>query len=161
MAALGLVVLRVTLAGVLIAHGSHQLFGVFSRGGLGPGGLSSTAEHFTAMNLEPAVPLAVLAGFIQLVGGVLIAAGWLTRLAALAVIAYLALIVWKDQAQWGFFLNWSVDPARGHGMELSVLIIGALVCLILTGGGELSFDGRRARVRASRASGRARLHGRT
>jgi putative oxidoreductase len=154
------VLLRLTVATLLVAHGAHQLFGAFAGPGIGPGGLSYTAARLALLGLEPAMPLAVLQATIQFIGGALIGAGLLTRWAALAVAGDLGLLIWKQQARWGFFLNWTIDPLRGHGMEYSILLIGALVCLVFTGGGEWSFDGRRTRSAAARAAGRARLRSR-
>ena len=157
MAGIGLVVLRLTLATVFFAHGANQLFGLFGGPGIGPGGLSATAASFSAMGLEPGLVVAVLAGIIQIVGGLLIGVGLLTRWASAALIGYLAIGIWKDQGRWGLFLNWVHDPGRGHGMEYSIVLIGALLCLFLAGGGDYSIDGRRANSAASRASARARL----
>ena len=86
--------------------------------------------------------------------------GLLTRWAALATVLLLTILLWRQQAQWGFYMNWLGDPTRGHGMEFSLALIGALCCMLLTGPGEWSFDGRRAYTVASRAAGRARLRGR-
>jgi putative oxidoreductase len=157
MTALGLLVLRLTVAVALVAHGSHQLLGWLAGPGVGPGGLTATAARFVALGLSPGFPLAVLAGVIQLVSGLLIGLGVLTRWAALAAMTYLALIVWRGNLRWGFFLNWVIDPARGHGVEYAAVLGGALLCLVFAGAGDWSFDGWRARVAASRASGRARL----
>jgi uncharacterized membrane protein YphA (DoxX/SURF4 family) len=54
-------------------------------------------------------------------------------------------------------MYWVIDPSRGHGVEYSLVLVGALVCLAATGAGDFSIDGRSARRAASRASGRARL----
>jgi uncharacterized membrane protein YphA (DoxX/SURF4 family) len=70
---------------------------------------------------------------------------------------YLGILIWKDQMRWGFFANWMLDPERGHGVEISIVLAGALVCLALAGAGDWSIDGWRARAAAARASGRARL----
>lgn len=159
-AALSLVILRVTLAVVLVAHGAHIVFGAFAGDAVGSGGLSQTAAYFDGIGLAPGFLMAVLAGGIQLMGGLLVGAGWLTRWAALGVIGYLALTVWKDHARWGFFLNWVLDPTRGHGLEFSLVLTGALLTLVFAGGGDWSIDGLRAQTAASRAAGRARLRGR-
>lgn len=161
MAALGLVVLRLVLAVILAMHGAHELFGLFAGAGAGPGGLANTAARYASIGLEPGFVVAVLSGSLQLFGGALIAVGLLTRWMSITLIAHFTLIIWKEQARWGFFMNWVLDPTRGHGYELSVILIGALTCLALAGGGELSIDGRRARSAASRASARARLRTRS
>jgi len=160
MTALGLAILRVTLAVVLVAHGAHILFGAFAGSAVGAGGLSQSAAYFDGIGLSPGFLMALLAGGIQFLGGVLVAAGWLTRWAALSVIGYLCLAVWKDHARWGFFINWIRDPTWGHGFEFSFALAGALLCLVFAGAGEWSIDGLRAQTAASRAAGRARLRGR-
>jgi uncharacterized membrane protein YphA (DoxX/SURF4 family) len=69
-------------------------------------------------------------------------------------------MLFRDSARWGFFLNWRLDPTRGHGMEFSLLLIGGLACLCVTGAGRWSIDGVRSRSAAARAAGRARLRAR-
>jgi putative oxidoreductase len=156
--AAGLFVLRMTLAFVLVSHGGHVLFGLASGGGLGPGGLATAAARYDAGGLQPGMLVAVIVGVVQFVSGMLIGLGLLARWASIATMALLLILLWKEQAQWGFYLNWALDPTRGHGMEFSIVITGALACLFLTGPGEWSFDGRRQGRAASRAAGRARLH---
>jgi len=160
MFAAGLLVLRLTLAFVLISHGGHILFGLAEGGGLGAGGLAEATARFGKAGLEPGYLIALIVGVVQFVGGLLIAFGLLSRWATLATILLLLILMWKEQAQWGFYINWIGDPTRGNGMEFTILLIGALVCLWLVGPGEFSFDGRRAYTMASRAAGRARLRGR-
>lgn len=160
MVSAGLLVLRLVLAAVLIAHGGHVLFGLGAGGGLGPGGLDQAAARFTTAGLQPGFVIAVIAGIVQFAAGLLIGLGLLMRWATVASAALLGLIMWKEQAMWGWFLNWTGDPTRGHGMEWSLMMIGALACLTLTGAGDWSFDGSRSRQAAARAAGRARLRGR-
>jgi putative oxidoreductase len=157
MAALGLVIVRLTLAVVLFAHGAHTLFGAFAGPGIGPGGIDTAVAHFTALGLEPAFLLAVLAGLAQLLGGVLIGIGWFARWAAGANFIAMAVGIWKEHAQWGLFLNWTSDPGRGHGFEYSIVMSAILLLLVLAGAGDFSIDGWRARGHAARAAGRARL----
>lgn len=153
----GLFVLRMTLASVLISHGAHGLFGIFAGPALGPGGLTHTATAFASLGAGASLALAALSSVIQLVSGVLLAMGFITRWAALAAAGYLAIEIWKVQWRWGFFLNWAGAADRGHGIEFSVLLAGALVCLVFAGPGDWSIDGRRANSAASRAAGRARV----
>jgi putative oxidoreductase len=160
MTAIGLAILRLTLAVVFVIHGAHTLFGYFRAPGIGPGGLSNTAAHFSSVGLEPGVLMAVLAGVIQLIGGLLISIGFLTRWASSALVGYLAILIWKEHAQWGFFLNWVNDPTRGHGYEHALVLIGGLAVLAFAGAGDLSIDEQRAKSAASMAAGRARLRNR-
>jgi putative oxidoreductase len=101
--------------------------------------------------------MGLMAAIIQLAGGLLVGAGYLTRYAAAAVLGYVMLAAWKMHMMWGFFLNWGGDPTRGHGVEYSVALGGALLCLVLAGGGDLSIDGMRMTRANERAAGRARL----
>jgi putative oxidoreductase len=160
MLATGLLVLRLTLAAIFVAHGAHELFGFWGGPGAGPGGLDNAAARLTALGLEGGFALGLLAGVIQLAGGVLLGAGWLTRWASLAVLGYLAIWAAIEHVPWGFFLNWTAEPGRGHGLEYVVALGGGLVCLLLAGAGDLSVDGWRSKSAASRAAGRARLRGR-
>jgi len=157
MIAAGLLVLRLTLAVVLLAHGAHDLFGMFGGPGAGPGGLQKTAEYIASLGLAPASVFALANGLLPLCGGVSLIVGWFTRPMSAVVGGYLLFVAYRSSARWGFFLNWMLDPTRGHGMELSILIVGGLVALCLTGAGDWSIDGRRANRAATRAAGRARL----
>ncbi len=156
---LGLVALRLILAVVFIAHGTHKLFGLWAGPAIGVGGPEVTAQMFGAMGLEPNFPIAVFVGALEMLGGVLLAVGWFTRVIAPALIVVSAVMIWKAHWAWGFFINWIGTPDRGQGMEMHVLLIGALLCLSLTGAGEWSVDGSREKSAQARAAGRARLRG--
>jgi putative oxidoreductase len=159
MAGLGLLVLRITLAVVLFAHGGNKLFGLFGGPGIGDGGLTVTAAGFASLGLQPAFALAVIDAIIEVAGALLLAFGFLTRWAALAVFATMAVAIWKVHFAWGFFLNWTGVADRGHGMEYAVVMAGAMLALALTGGGDLSIDGMNQRSADRDAAGRARLRG--
>jgi len=157
--ALGLVALRLVLAVVFVAHGTNKLFGLWAGPGIGAGGLDLTAEFFAAAGLNPAFPLAVLAGIIETAAGILIAVGFLTRISASVLAIMMCVAMWKVHVPTGFFLNWMSMPDRGQGLEFSLVLMGALLCLALGGAGEWSLDGRREATAASRQAGRARLRG--
>jgi putative oxidoreductase len=158
MPALGLLLLRLAVAGLAIAHGAHTLFGTGGGlgTGIGEGGLDAVAARFTTLGL-PGFPLAVLVGLTQFVGGLLLVGGYLTRWSATALALVTLLLAWKSHFAWGFFMNWLGEPGRGHGVEFALLLIAACICLALTGGGDWSLDARRARRDSYLAAGRARL----
>jgi putative oxidoreductase len=162
MTSLGLFIARLALSAVFAAHGAHKLFGVFGGPGtgLGPGGLTATAAHFSRIGVEPAFLMAVLGGLLQLVGGLLLGVGFLSRWAAAALVGYLAIGAWKEHATWGFFLNWTANATLGHGLEYSIVLAASLACIVFAGAGDMSIDGLRSRTAASRAAGKARLRGR-
>jgi Predicted membrane protein len=148
----GPAVLRVAVGVVFVAHGAQKLFGVW--GGAGPSG---TAAFLAQLGLTPAMPLALLAGLVELAGGLMLILGALTLIAALALAIDMGVATYKVHLANGFFLNWNLTPNQGHGYEFGLVLIGALVALMLTGPGALSIDGRRARSAEAEAYGRARL----
>lgn len=159
MAGLGLLVIRLALAVVFLAHGSHEVFGLFSGSGAGPGGLSASAAVFSAAGLPQPFLIAVTQGVIELVASVLLLAGFFTRTASFALLVSVVVSAWKMRWPWGFFLNWTNAPDRGHGLEYSILLAAALIALMLTGPGDASIDGMNQQSAARRAAGKARLRG--
>lgn len=150
----GPAVLRLAVGAIFIAHGAQKLFGVW-----GGGALSSTASHFAVLGLSPAFPLAAVAGVLELGGGLMLVAGAWTRPVSLLLTGATIVAIWTAHRAHGFFINWALDPDRGHGYEFHLVLIGALLCLALGGPGILSVDEARARSEAAHAAGRARLRG--
>jgi putative oxidoreductase len=148
----GPLVLRLGLGVVFAAHGAQKLFGLW-----GGGGPSGTAAFFAELGLTPAYPLALFIGLLELAGGLMLAAGAFTLVIAPLLAIHMAVAVWKVHLTNGFFLNWLNAPGVGHGYEFNLVLLAGLVCLILTGPGALSIDGRRERWAESEAAGRARL----
>jgi putative oxidoreductase len=157
MTSLGLALLRLALAAVFVAHGAHEVFGLWTSPGIGSGGLTNTAANLAASGLEPAFLLATVGGIVHLLGGVLLALGALTRYAAAACLIDVGIGIWTIHWKWGWFLNYTGAPGQGQGIEYLVVIAAGLACLLLAGPGDLSIDGRRVSSRESRAAARARL----
>ena len=154
MESFGPAILRVAVGAMFVAHGMQKLFGV-----LGGGGLTGTAAYFDSIGLSPGYALAVAVGVTEFGGGLLLVAGALTSYAAVALTLVMAGAIWNVHLPNGFFMNWSMTAGRGHGVEFNLIVIGALVCLALTGPGALSVDHSRVRSAEADAAGRARLRG--
>lgn len=152
MAGWGLTVLRVAVGLVFIAHGAQALFGVF-----GGAGLAFTASRYEHFGLTPAYPLAVFTGVVQFAGGLMLFLGAWTRWAAVMLAVGTAAAAWIAHIAHGFFLNWALTPGIGHGYEFHFVLIGACVCLSLTGAGELSVDKLLDRSAESALAGRQRI----
>jgi putative oxidoreductase len=113
------------IAGVmLIPHGYPKLF---------QGAAAGTANAVTKIGLEPALAWAYAAGCVEVFGGILLALGLLTRVAAAAAAVEFAVIVLLLKWPNGFF------AAKG-GMEFELM--WGLLCLVffIKGGGRYSLD---------------------
>ena len=68
---------RFVAGAFLVPHGLWKLFGI-------TGSQEEMIAFFQAIGLEPAVPLMIAVGVVEVVGGACVAVGFLTRPAALA-----------------------------------------------------------------------------
>ncbi len=125
---LGLLVLRVGVGVTFSLHGFQKLFGWFGGGGLGP-----TSAWFASLGFGSGRAAAVMAGLGELAGGLGLALGFLTPLAAAAVIGTMTTAAFVNNAENGF---WSVSK----GWELNGYLIVVATALAVTGPGALSLD---------------------
>jgi putative oxidoreductase len=148
----GPAVLRLVVGATFAAHGAQKLFGIW-----GGAGLAATGAYFDSIGLSPGSPLAVAVGLTETLGGLLLTLGALTPYAAAALIVTMLGAIWNVHLANGFFMNWAMTPGKGHGIEYNLVLIAALVCLIITGPGGLSFAHRRSRGEEADRAGRERL----
>lgn len=125
---IALLILRLVLGGIFVAHGAQKLFGSFG----GPG-IEGTAGFHEQLGIKPAKPMAVLAGLAEFVGGILVIAGFLTPLAALALIVVMIVAILKVHLKNGFF-------ATSEGYEFNLALIAVAVALLLAGSGAYGTD---------------------
>jgi putative oxidoreductase len=128
-----LFVQRLVLALVMFPHGAQKLLGWF-----GGHGLSGTMDFFTAtMGLPTVVALLVIA--IEFFAPLFLAAGLLTRPAALGIAAVMVGAVLTSHLSHGFFMNWG-GGREGEGFEFHLLALALAVPLAIWGGGRASLD---------------------
>jgi|SRR6187200_3296952 len=149
MRAYGVTVLRLCVASVFLAHGLQKLLGLWG----GPG-LEGTAAMIRGLGFPYPMPLAVVLTLTEVGGGILLVLGWLTPWAALALAVDMGIAIWRVHSPHGFFL---AGGNRGQGIEFVLVLLGALVCLALSGSGALSVDHWRSQHQEARARGRARM----
>lgn len=125
----GLLVLRVVLGVIFAAHGAQKLFGSFG----GPG-LEGTAGFHGQLGIKPPYLMAVLAGLAEFVGGILVAVGFLTPIAAVALVVTMAVAVLTVHLRNGFF-------NMNGGYEFNLALAAMALALIFAGAGALSIDG--------------------
>lgn len=140
----GLLILRLVLGLTFVAHGLPKLIPVWGTGPREAAALLETA------GIDPAYPIAVGSGLVELLGGVLLLAGGYTAWTSLLLVATTGAIAWRLYLPHGFFINWSLTPGQGHGYEHALLLVGGLVCLLVSGPGRLAIDRRRARLAEAR-----------
>jgi putative oxidoreductase len=112
----------------LAAHGSQKLFGWF-----GGGGVDATASGMEHLGFVPGRRSAVLAGFAETGGGVLLALGAATPLAAAILLGVMGVAIVSAHLKQGF------SAARG-GYEYPLVLGLAALSLAFTGPGHLSVD---------------------
>ena len=125
-------VLRLTLAVVMFAHGAQKTLGWF-----GGSGLRRTLDFLRKSGVSS--PVAVLAIAVEFLGPLGLAVGLLTRLAALGIAAVMLGAILTVHGRHGFFMNWYGNQP-GEGFEYHVLAIGLAVALVLNGAGVWSLD---------------------
>ncbi|WP_297611388.1 DoxX family protein [Nocardia sp.] len=127
---LGLLLLRLVIGGTFIYHGLQKAAGWFH----GPGydGIRTSMENGGWKHADIAAPM-LIAG--ELGGGILVAVGLATPLAAGAVLAViLDAWMWKQGMTAGF------QYKAPTGVELESILAGGAAVIMLTGPGRLSLD---------------------
>jgi putative oxidoreductase len=94
----GLLLLRVVFGLALAAHGAQKLFG-----GFGGHGVRGTAGFFGQLGFRAPLAMAVLAGGAELGGGLLLALGLATPLAAFAIVVVMLNAIWAVHWKQGFW----------------------------------------------------------
>lgn len=124
--------LRLTLGLIFIAHGAQKVFGMWG----GPG-LSAFAGNATPFEwMQPAWLWMGAAAFAELLGGVMVLVGLLTRLGALLIIPVMLVAMFGVHWAGGFF---STNKPLS-GIEFTVALLGMALALLIAGGGHASFD---------------------
>jgi putative oxidoreductase len=125
---IGLLLLRLVTGLTLAAHGAQKLFGWF--GGLG---VSSTAQFFEVLGFRPGRRHALMAGLVEIVGGLILALGLITPFAAATIVSVMLVGAVSVHVKNGFF-------AQNGGYEYALLLGVAASTLAFTGPGSLSLD---------------------
>jgi len=125
-------VLRLALAVVIFPHGAQKALGWFG----GPG-LKGTLELFRKSGIP--APLTMLVIAAEFLGPLGLAAGLLTRVAALGIAVVMIVAILQVHRRHGFFMNWYANQG-GEGFEYHLLALGLAVALIVGGAGAWSLD---------------------
>lgn len=132
LAPLGEPLVRVAAGLMLVPHGAQKLFGAF-----GGYGVEATGQFF-ATKLGLPASLALVAGLVEFVGGIMLAAGFLTRPVAALVAGLMFVAAVKVHLPAGFF--WT-----DGGYEYPLLWGIVALSFVLRGAGRYSLDAAIAR----------------
>jgi putative oxidoreductase len=119
-----LLVARVFVGVVFMAHGAQKLFGAFG----GPG-LSAIVQMMG--------PLGYLVATGEFFGGLGLALGFLSRFSAASILLIMIGAIGMVHTKFGFFMNWTGNQA-GEGFEYHLLAIGILLPIVIAGPGRFT-----------------------
>lgn len=119
----GLLIIRLIFGLSFARHGTEKLFGWF-----GGHGVKGNAAFFESIGIKPGVPMAILAGLGELLGGLFFAAGIFIPIAALLMVGTMIVAIATVTGKNGFAVTAS-------GYEYNLAIIAAVVGIFLTGAG--------------------------
>lgn len=120
---LALLLMRLALGAIMVAHGYHKVFG----------GLQHHAHMVASMGI-PAW-LGYVSAFTEFLGGLLILAGFFTRAAAVAVCINLIVAIWKVHLH-----NGLMGSPDHPGYEFPLAVATLAFALIFFGGGPIAID---------------------
>jgi len=121
-----LLIARVALGVVFMAHGAQKLFGAF--GGPGLSGIVGMLG-----------PVGYLVTIGEFFGGLGLAVGFLSRFSAASIIVIMLGAVSMVHAKFGFFMNWGGNQG-GEGFEYHLLAIGSLLTIAIAGPGRFAVE---------------------
>ena len=121
--------IRLALAAVMIAHGSQKVLGTFNGSGFNAFIAGTTPFGF----MRPAWLWLAAAALSELVGGILIGVGFLTRVGAFLIACTMLTAVIGVHWSGGFF-------ASNRGYEYPLSLLAMALALLIAGGGQASVD---------------------
>jgi putative oxidoreductase len=120
---LALLLMRLALGAIMVAHGYHKVFG----------GLHHHAQMVASLGL-PAW-LGYVSAFTEFFGGLLILVGLFTRVAALGVCLDLFVAIWKVHLH-----NGLIGLPDRPGYEFALAAFALAFAIIFFGGGPIAID---------------------
>lgn len=119
-----ILVLRLCLAVVFIVHGLQIAFGLFN----GPD-ITGFSNMLSGLGFKTPMAFAYLAAYTQLIAGLFLILGFLTRFAAFSLFIFMLVAVIKVHLSKGFLL-------QSGGFEYNFVLMCVCVSLMLVGSGK-------------------------
>ncbi|WP_455675998.1 DoxX family protein [Pradoshia sp.] len=124
----GILIVRLVVGGLFLAHGAQKLFGWF-RGA----GLVGTAGWFESIDIKPGFFMALMVGIIEFIGGLFLMIGLFTPFAAVLLAVTMICAIVKVHWQNGI---WNTD----NGYEYNLVLFAILAAIALIGAGKYAID---------------------
>ena len=121
--------IRLALAAVMIAHGAQKVLGTFNGSGFSKFIAGTAPFGF----MRPAWFWLGAAALSELVGGILVALGFLTRVGAFFIACTMLTAIAGVHWSGGFF-------ASNRGYEYPLSLLAMAIALLIAGGGQASVD---------------------
>jgi len=123
---IGLLLLRLSISTIFMAHGAQKLFSIW-----GGSGMTKFTETIAALGFPFAPFWAYAAALVEFIGGILLLLGIIPRTTALFLSIIMLVAIFKVHWESGFFMM------KG-GFEYQFLIFFVCLSLIFSGSGKLS-----------------------
>ena len=125
--------MRLTLGGVMFAHGAQKLFGWFG----GPGFKGSMTYFTETVGVPYFIGVLIILG--ESLGALALILGFSTRFMAASIFVIMIGAMIVGHLQNGFYMDW-YGSKKGEGIEFDILTFGLSISLLLMGGGAYSVD---------------------
>jgi putative oxidoreductase len=125
---LALLILRLTLGGVFLAHGINHIFG--------GGKIAGTSRWFESLGMKPGFVHAWTASLTEIGAGALLVLGLLTPFGAAGVVGVMLVALITNHIKNGFFI---FRPGEGWEYVATLTLMGLAVAIL--GPGDWSIDG--------------------
>ena len=131
-ASFALLILRLGLAITFFAHGAQQFIGWY-----GGHSLMGTARNWKERYRIP-ITFGVIGVFTEFFGSFALILGLFTRVAALGLVIFMCVAIWKAHWGHGFFL--ARRPGEGSGIEFCLSLLFMALTILVGGSGAVSVD---------------------
>jgi putative oxidoreductase len=123
-----LLIARVLLGWIFVAHGAQKVFGWF-----GGYGLKGTGGFYEGLGMKPGVFWAFVSGAGEMVGGALVLLGWLNPVGPALIVAVMIVAIFTVHISKGFWMT-------NGGYEYNLANIAAALAIAAAGSGAYSLD---------------------
>ncbi len=120
--------LRLALGAVFVAHGAQKVLGSFN----GPGFNAFTSGNTPFSFMKPASAWLAAAALAELLGGLLVFLGLLTRVGAFLITCVMLTAI--------IGIHWPHFFASNRGFEYPMALLAICLALLIAGGGAASID---------------------